>query len=316
MAASARHRVQNALARGLIGLALALPYRWRVPVFGWIAARLVAPLAGWHRRIRANLALVWPELSPRAVARICRAVPDNVGRTVIEIYSGAAFIARAAAIPPTGPGLAALEQAYAEGRPVILVTGHFGNYDASRAALVARGFPVGALYMPMSNPLFNAHYEAAISRIGAPIFARGPRGLAGMVRHLRGGGWLGMLVDHNMDHGAPLGFFGHEALTALSAAELALKYDALLVATYGIRQPDGLGFEIVIEEPIPHGDPLAMTQALNDSLEALVRRHPGQWFWIHRRWKGGGGRRFPPPPEGALPPSTPGVDSPGVFLKR
>ncbi|MDE3120851.1 MAG: lauroyl acyltransferase, partial [Paracoccaceae bacterium] len=54
---------------------------------------------------------------------------------------------------------------------------------------------------------------------------------------------------------------------------------------YGIRRPDGLSFDIVIEAPIPHGTPQEMTQALNDSLEALVRRHPEQWFWIHRRWK-------------------------------
>ncbi len=291
MRASLKHRVENAVLRGLIGLALALPYRVRVPLFGWIVAWLVAPLAGWGRRIRANLALVWPELPAAEVARICREVPDNVGRTVIEIYSGPEFVARAAATPPVGPGVAALDAAHAAGRPVILVTGHFGNYDASRAALSARGFPIGSLYMPMKNRAFNAHYEAAISAIAAPIFPRGKQGLAAMVRHLRAGGMLGMLVDHNMSHGAPLGFFGMEALTALSAAELALKYDALLVPTYGIRQPDGLGFEIVVEAPIPQSTPEAMTQALNDSLEALVRRHPGQWFWVHRRWKGGAGRK-------------------------
>jgi KDO2-lipid IV(A) lauroyltransferase len=108
-----------------------------------------------------------------------------------------------------------------------------------------------------------------------------------MVRHLRSGGMLGMLIDQHMGHGAPLTFFGKTALTALSAADLALKYDALLVPTYGIRGPDGLSFTIVVEAPIPAGTPEAMTQALNDSLEALVRRHMDQWFWIHRRWKGG-----------------------------
>lgn len=261
---------------------------------GWAVRRIVAPLAGWRGRIAANLALVWPDLPGAEAERILREVPDNVGRTVIEIYSGAEFIARAAAIPPVGAGLAALDAAHAAGRPVILVTGHFGNYDASRAALIARGYRIGALYMPMKNEAFNADYEAAIGRIGQPIFARGAKGLAGMVRFLKSGGMLGMLVDHHMSHGAPLGFFGVEASTALSAAELALKYDALLVPTYGIRQPDGLGFRIVIEAPIAHSTPEAMTQALNDSLEALVRQHPGQWFWVHRRWKGGGGRKVSP----------------------
>jgi KDO2-lipid IV(A) lauroyltransferase len=88
-----------------------------------------------------------------------------------------------------------------------------------------------------------------------------------------------------MQHGEPLTFFGREARTALSAAELALKYDAALVPTYAIRQPDGLTFEIVVEAPIPPGTAAEMTQALNDSLERLVRGHIDQWFWIHRRWK-------------------------------
>jgi KDO2-lipid IV(A) lauroyltransferase len=282
---SLRHRLQDRALRGLIWLLLCLPYRWRVPLCGWVMSRVIAPVAGYRRRVRENLAMVLPDLDPGEVSRIARAVPDNVGRTVIEIYSGAEFIARAASQPLTGGGVAALETAHRSGRPVILVTGHFGNYDASRAALIARGYRVGALYMPMANRSFNEHYVRAISGIGTPLFPRGRAGLAGMVRHLRSGGMLGMLVDQYMRHGEALTFFGRPALTALSAAELAIKYDALLVPTYAVRKPDGLSFDIIVEPPIPHGSPEAMTQQLNDSLEALVRRHVDQWFWIHRRWK-------------------------------
>jgi KDO2-lipid IV(A) lauroyltransferase len=282
-----RHWLQDRFLRGLIWGLMRLPYRLRVPLCGWAVAHVVAPVAGYRQRVRDNLAHVLPDLPRTEVDRIARAVPDNVGRTVIEIYSGAEFIAHAVSHPLTGGGVAALEAAHEAGRPVILVTGHFGNYDASRAALIARGYRVGALYMPMANPFFNAHYERAIGTIGRPLFPRGKKGLADMVRHLRSGGMLGMLIDQNMGHGAPLSFFGKTALTALSAAELALKYDALLVPTYGIRGPDGLSFTIVVEPPVPPGTPEAMTQGLNDSLEALVRGHMDQWFWIHRRWKGG-----------------------------
>lgn len=283
-----RHWLQDRALRGLIWLLLRLPYRWRVPLCGWVLSRVIAPVAGYRRRVRENLALVLPDLPGPEVERIARAVPDNVGRTVIEIYSGPEFIAHAVSHPLTGGGVAALEAAHKANRPVILVTGHFGNYDASRAALIARGFRVGALYMPMTNRYFNEHYVRAISGIGTPLFQRGRAGLADMVRHLRSGGMLGMLVDQHMRHGEELSFFGRPALTALSAADLALKYDALLVPTYAVRQPDGLSFEIIVEPPIPPGTPEAMTQALNDSLEALVRRHIDQWFWIHRRWKGAG----------------------------
>lgn len=280
-----RHWLQDRGLRALIWLLLRLPYAWRVPLCGWVLSRIIAPLAGYRRRIRDNLALVLPDLPEADVARILRAVPDNVGRTVIEIYSGAEFVARAVQNPLTGGGVAALEEAHRSGRPVILVTGHFGNYDASRAALIARGYRVGALYMPMANRYFNEHYVKAISGIGSPLFPRGRSGLAAMVRHLRSGGMLGMLVDQHMRHGEELTFFGRQALTALSAAELALKYDALLVPTYAVRKADGLSFDIIVEPPIPAGTPEAMTQALNDSLETLVRQHLDQWFWIHRRWK-------------------------------
>ncbi len=283
--AGLRGRLRGVLLRALIAVLLALPHRLRVPLCGWVLAHVIGPVAGYRRRVRENLALVLPDLPGAEVERLARRVPDNAGRTLIEIYSGAEFVARATSRPIGGPGLAALDAAHAAGRPVILVTAHFGNYDASRAALIARGFRVGALYMRMKDRAFNAHYVRAISGIGTPVFPRGREGLADMVKFLRSGGMLGLLIDQYMRHGAPLTFFGREALTALSAAELALRYDALLVPTYGIRQPDGLSFEVVVEEPIAPSTPAAMTQALNDSLERLARQHLDQWFWIHRRWK-------------------------------
>lgn len=280
-----REILENLAARAVLGAALALPYRWRVPFAGWAVSRLVAPLAGYGRRVRANLAHACPELPEAEVARLARAVPANFGRALIEIYSGPAFAARVAREPIRGPGAAALQEAHEHGRPVLLVTGHFGNYDAPRAALIARGYRVGGLYNPMRNGYFNAHYVRAISRIGTPVFPRGRQGLADMIRFLRGGGMLGIVIDQYMRLGAPLTFFGKIAPTALSAAEMALKYDALVVPIYGIRRPDGLSFDIVAEAPIPHTDPETMTQALNDSLEAQVRAHMDQWLWIHRRWK-------------------------------
>jgi Kdo2-lipid IVA lauroyltransferase/acyltransferase len=278
-------QIRNFILRNLIGMFLALPYTWRVPLCGWVMAYIIAPFAGYDKRVRENLALVLPDLPQDEVKRMMRAVPRNVGRTLIEIYSGDEFVARAAAEPLKGEGLAALDEAHAAGRPVILVTGHFGNYDASRAALIARGYRVGALYRPMGAADFNAHYVEAISRIGTPVFPRGRAGLADMVRFLRSGGMLGLLIDQHMGHGVPLSFFGQPAMTALSAAELALKYDALVVPTYAVRRASGLDFDIIIEPPIPHGTAEEMTQALNDSLERLVRQHLDQWFWIHRRWK-------------------------------
>lgn len=275
----------NLVIRLIIGTALLLPYRLRIPLAGWVVSRIVAPFAGYSKRVRENLALVCPDMPEDEVAQLIRAVPNNAGRTLIEIYSGDSFLRRFETAPLTGPGVTALDEAHKAGRPVVLVTGHFGNYDAPRAALIAKGYPVGALYREMNNGYFNPHYVAAISKIGEPVFPRGRKGLSGLIKFLRGGGMAGLLIDQYMTDGADMTFFGQTAPTALSAAEIALKYDALVVPVYGIRQPNGLDFEVLCEAPIAHGTPEEMTQRLNDSLEALTRKHMDQWFWIHRRWK-------------------------------
>ncbi|NBE08211.1 lysophospholipid acyltransferase family protein [Paragemmobacter ruber] len=280
----AGHWLADRLIRGAIWVMLRLPFDARRALAAFLMTRIVAPLGGWRRRIRENLALVRPDLPEAEVRRMELAVPRSIGRTLAELYSGPDFVARVAREPLQGAGVPALEEAHRTGRPVLLVTGHLGNYDAIRGALIARGYPVGGLYRPMDNPFFNIHYVAAISRIGTPLFPRGRKGLADMLRFLRGGGMVGVVLDQSMGDGALLSFFGQPALTALSPAEMALRYDALILPTYGIRRPDG-GFDLRVEAPIPHSTPEAMTQALNDSLEAQVRAHMDQWLWTHRRWK-------------------------------
>lgn len=279
-------RLANGAFVAIMGLARLLPYSRRIPAMGWVFSHMIAPIAGWRRRIRDNLALARPDLSPAEVEALVRAVPDNAGRSVAEIYSADEFTDRIrTADPLQGPGLAALEEALDSHRPVILACAHFGNYDAMRAALAARGWPVGALYRPMNNEAFNRHYVPAITAIAEPLFPRGRAGLAAMLRFLKGGGWLALGFDQFDREGAELRFFDLPTRTVLTPADLARRYDALLVPICGIRQPDGLSFKVNVGAPIAHGDSRAMMQALNDDLEMLVRRHMDQWFWVHRRWK-------------------------------
>ncbi len=285
-------RVQNIkdvlldlVSRGLIGGLKRVPYRYRIPMMGWVLARIVGPIAKYNLRVRDNLALIFPQMPEAQVRELMYQVPNNVGRTMMEVYSGAEFKAHVANTPILGAGLGAILAARARGQGVILASGHFGNYDVPRAVLSARGHAVGALYQPLSNAKFEVHWRKTITEIGAPIFPRGRKGLTDMVKHLRDGGLLGVLHDQAMGHGEELSYFGHPAKTALSAAELAIRYDCLLIPVYGLRRPDGINFDLIIEDPIPHTTPREMSQALNDSLEAMARAHMDQWFWIHRRWR-------------------------------
>lgn len=274
----------NLFLRAVLGLAGLIPYHLRVPAMGWLVDTL-APLAGFHRRVRKNLALTCPELPEAEVRRLCHEVCSNAGRSLTELYAGQPFIDRALAAPISGPGLQALEKARAEGRPVVLVTGHFGNYDVARANLIGRGHAMGALYRRMANPYFNDHYVRKMEAIGTPMFEQGRRGMVELVRHLKGGGIVAIVADLHVNRGKPLNFFGKSALTSTVPAEMALKQNAALIPVYSVRQDNGLDFEITFLPEIPHSDPITMTQEICDGLEALIRQHMGQWFWIHRRWK-------------------------------
>jgi Kdo2-lipid IVA lauroyltransferase/acyltransferase len=278
-------RITDLVLRGLINLALLLPYAGRVRLMGWLMMRVIGPLAGYRRRALANLAYIYPNMGAAARRRLADGVLNNAGRTIIENYSGADFARQLTNAPITGPGLAAVAEARSSGRPVLFVTAHFGNYEAPRHVLLAQGYSIGGLYRPMSNPYFNSHYVRTMEGVAGPIFDKGPRGTMGFARFLKGGGMGTILFDIYYRAGPALPFLGQPAPTATSAAEFALRFNALLIPYFGIRDADGLNFQINIGAPVAHSTPLQMTQDITKRLEDQIAAHPEQWFWVHNRWK-------------------------------
>lgn len=278
--------LQDRALRAAVWTARRLPYDRRVPVFGALARRAAGRFTTFHRRMLENLDYVWPDLDPERRRAIASEAGDNFGRALIEHYSMAELAERMADVVPTGLGASALRQAQADGRPVVLLTGHFGNYEAARLSLIAQGVPLGGLYRPMANPYMNRHYVASVEGLGSgPLFPQGRQGMGQMLRHLKAGGAAMILNDLYVGSGVEMDFLGKPAMTGLSAAELALKLGAALIPFYGIRNPDGLSFRVEVEPEIPPTDAITMTAAFNRSLEARIAETPGQWFWIHRRWK-------------------------------
>lgn len=277
--------IVDRIGRAVIGGLLLLPHRARVASMGWIARTIVGPLTGYSRRARENLAYIWPDMPASERRRIARQVLDNAGRVIIENYATQEQLARAKTWATHGPGLAPAQQALRAGRPILFVSGHFGNYQAARAAMNVRGFSLGGLYRPLNNAYFNDHYVRTVEAVGGPAFARGRRGLARFMRHVKEGGQGALLIDQYYGDGVVVDFLGKPAPTAQSVGEIALKYDALVVPIYARRLENGVDFDVLLEAPVPHGDATTMTQALMDSLGAQVRERPGQWFWVHRRWK-------------------------------
>lgn len=262
-----------------------LPYRWRLSVMGWLAARVIGPVAKYDKRIRDNLALTCPDLPATETDTLARRVLHNTGRFLAEMWSGDALFERMKNTSLAGPGVATLMDAKTSAKPIIAITGHFGNYDAARAVLLHSGFEIGGLYRPMSNAYFNASYRKRMEGFAGKAFEQSHRGMARMIRHLREGGVLAILLDQREDQGAQLSFFGKPAMTTLALAEMALKYDALFVPVFAVRKDNGLDFDVIVEDPIPHTDAATMMQVFNDRLEARIRSNMDQYFWIHNRWK-------------------------------
>jgi KDO2-lipid IV(A) lauroyltransferase len=268
----------------LIGLARALPYRARLAFASAFARALVALVPDLRRRVDGNLRLVFPEMPPDERRRIRAAMADSFGRTMIEVMTRRAFQARGAWTGPAGPGWDAFLAARAEGRGALLVSGHFGQWEAVRGSLMARGIESGAMIRPVKNPFLNRDYLACVEAGGRPVVGRDGAGLRELVRHIRKGGVMSILVDQYVQGGHPIDFLGHPAPTGLTIAELALRYGVPMIPVYGTRQPDGLTVAVEFEAPIPPTDAVTMTQAAADSLAARVRAHPEQYYWLHRRW--------------------------------
>lgn len=240
------------------------------------------PPARW--RCDREIRRVWPDMARPARLGLIREVGRNMGRTLFEIYHNAEFQVRAERFNVSGRGLAALDDARAAGRGAIIVSGHFGQWDAVRAVLKARGMETGAVYRPQKNRHYQRRLLAGIKAGGEPIIPTGRHGTGQLVRHLQSGGFVAILLDEKYADGDLLPFLGLPASTSLAAARLALRYNVPLVPAYGTRTGDGTTFDVEFEAPIPPGDPVAMTQAANDSLSARVRKHPEQWYWLLRRW--------------------------------
>ena len=279
-----RYGIEYSLVRLLLATLGILPFKHRVKVGGAIVGALIAKLKTARSRIEQNLRKIYPDLSDPEIRKLTKDVAKNFGRSFVEILNNDAFQNHPELLHATGPGIDALRAAKAFGKGAILVSGHFGQWDGARHFLKSEGIEVGAIYRPSNNFYFDKIFVPQIENAGKPAFPSGRSGTTDMVRHVRAGGMVAILLDQRFAKGETLDFMGRAAKTSTAAASIALKYDIPMIPVYGIRREDSLEVDIIFEAPIPHSDAITMTQAANDSLAAQVRKNPGQWYWLHNRW--------------------------------
>jgi len=276
-----------------------------IAVFGWLPLRIsmlvgakFAGVAGYfggrlRRTGRRNLELAFPDLAPSEHKRLLRGCFENLGRLLGVFSHFAAGHTHSLKGIIECEGLEHLDAARANGRGMILFTGHVGAWEFSSFGLSLFGYPLSFLVRRIDNPKVEALVERARTRLGNRTIDKRSAARE-MLQILQHSGTVGILVDLNtLDREAIfVDFFGVQAGTTFMVAKLALRTGAAVLPVFAPWDKKRKCFRLKIDEPLSFQssgdqaeDVRGLTQLYTAVVEKYVRRYPDQWLWIHRRWK-------------------------------
>ncbi len=260
-----------------------------------LAVGALAQLALPHLRRHAeiNLRLAFPELDERERRRIKRGSFRNLGRLLGEISQFPRFNRDHITSIVEYEGLENYLDAVAQSRGVILLTGHIGAWELSVFAHSIYGHPMSFLKRSVDNPLVERLAESYRARYGnRSIDKKGS--VREVLKTLKSGGVVGVLADLNSsrEEGVFCDFFGVQACTTAGVATLAMRTGAVVLPGYLVWDEESRIHRLHFEPPVEtintgnqKEDVLVNTQRYTKVMESIIRRHPDQWLWIHRRWK-------------------------------
>jgi KDO2-lipid IV(A) lauroyltransferase len=286
------HRVQYGALRGVIGVLRRMGMRAAGRVGANLGMLGYRPLGIRREVVERQVRAAFPSLPADEVQRIARASYANLGRTTAEtallpLYDRERIIDMFDEVE----GWSIVEERLARGKGLILVSGHFGNWEVGGAYLAARGVPMQAVARYMENPLFDAYLTRTRERIGMRI-VHDDEAVRRVPRSLRDGNAVAFLVDQGAVGLASIWvpFFKRLAKTPRGPAVFALRLGAPVVFGAAIRQPSGrfrLTFEPIDSTSTGNleADVERIVTDYTATLERWVRRAPEQYFWQHRRWK-------------------------------
>jgi len=289
------HRVQYAVVRGLAEVLGVLPLGVALRI-GAGMGMLVYLLSWPHRRIgMRNLAIAFPDRPLAERRRILRHSLQNLGRTAVELVrlprlSDDDLRARVRFEDEAWWAEAITRE---RGTGVLILSGHFGNWELLVYAHGRRGHPVSMVHRGIENPLIDRWLNDIRARAGTRL-VRKANAAMGVLRAMRRGDLLVLPFDQNSTRGLGVfvPFFGLPASTNSGIARIALRSGAPVVPVFIVRQ--GRTAEHVVHVlPILYAEPTGdferdvvyNTERFSHVFEDMVRRYPEQWLWVHRRWK-------------------------------
>jgi len=285
------HRVEYALARTLETAVATLP-EGAADAVGRRIGRMVHRLGIRRKVVEGNLRHAFPEQTEAWIRRTTLAAYEHLGRESAAILR-LGKLDRQAIVDRTVPvGWDELEEALAEGKGVMLVTGHYGNWEIAAATVASRGTPIAAIVRRQGNRLVDARLDALRRDLGVETITQ-REAPSRVPRLLRKNGVIGIVGDQDARKaGVFVPFFGRPASTHRGPAVFALKLGAPVFACVARRLPGpGVRYEVsgqrvpVVRTGDAEADIQALTAELAARLEGEIRKAPEQYFWFHRRWK-------------------------------
>ncbi|WP_313929482.1 lysophospholipid acyltransferase family protein [Pseudoxanthomonas sp.] len=273
----------NLLAAGIARL----PQPWLLSL-GSVATWLLWPLLAKRRRhAAANLALCFPALDERARMRLLRDTVRATVTGVFELIRGWYAPARVLRGLADVQGLEHVRAAQAQGRGILLFGGHIPHSElCARLLGEALGERVSIVARRNNDPCIERWMDSARRRMFADVIAK--KDVRGLLRTLSRGGIVAYSADQDFNYqNAFVPFFGVPAATLTATPDLARRGNAVVLPFWFHRDADGR-YQLRVEPTWsgwPSGDPAQDAARYMAELETVVRQHPEQYLWVHRRFK-------------------------------
>jgi len=239
----------------------------------------------YKKRVLKNLDLIYPKMSDLEKNNFLKKFSQNLGLTFSEFLFNEEYHKYQNIKFQSDSKISEILEASKINRPVLIVSGHIGPWEAVRALLRRNGVETAAIYRKSKNVFYQPFHHKTIEAGGKPIFQVGRRGTSAMIKFLKKGGVVCMMIDQAVSEGKYIDFMGIPAKTSFAIANIAIKYNALIIPAYAIRKKENEPIQVIIEPSLKISDPFKIIEKLNKSLENIIKEYPSQWYWVHNRWK-------------------------------
>ncbi|MBZ5503437.1 MAG: lysophospholipid acyltransferase family protein [Acidobacteriia bacterium] len=274
----------------LLGLLPRPAARFVGAAFAAAAYALRAPL---RRAALFNLRLAFPEWSEAQRRRVVRSMIRQVGWMAGEFSQFPKYTRENIERVVILDGFENFDAARRQGKGVLFLTGHMSAWELAPFAQALYGYPLHFLARPVANPRVDALINAYRCRCGNQPIEKN-RAARAVLKVLAEGGTVGILSDHNavLEESVFVDFFGIPASTTSGLARIALRTGAAVVPGFLFWDETSRKYRLRFEPAIAiartgdeEADVIENTARFTRAIEDYIRAHPGQWLWVHKRWK-------------------------------